>query len=74
MSSQNEIEYITPTDAQIAARRRRNYAIGGALLGFTAFIFILMIVKFGGPSDKAAAEGAAKLSAPTALTNEGANE
>lgn len=74
MSDQNEIEYITPTDAQVAARRRRNYAIGGALLGFTVFIFILMMVKFGGASGDKAAGVSAELTAPPAITGESVNE
>ena len=73
MSNQNEIEYITPTDAQIAARRRRNYAIGTALLGFTAFVFIMMIVKFGSGSSDNASSDEANLVAPSQLTSESVN-
>lgn len=57
MSDQNEFEYFEPSEAQIAARKRRNYAIGGALIAFTALVFLLMIVKFGGASSGAAGGG-----------------
>ncbi|MEE9346933.1 MAG: hypothetical protein V3U82_01975 [Robiginitomaculum sp.] len=46
MDPDNKIEgYIAPTDAQIAARKKRNLAIGGALGGFCALVFVLMIFK-----------------------------
>ncbi len=46
MNPDNKIEgYIEPTDTQLAARKRRNLAIGGALAGFCALIFVLMIFK-----------------------------
>lgn len=37
--------YVEPTEAQIAARKKRNYAIGGLLAAFCIFVFILMIVR-----------------------------
>lgn len=37
--------YVEPTEAEIAARKRRSNAIGGALALFCIFVFILMVVK-----------------------------
>ena len=37
--------YVEPTEAQLTARKRRNYAIGGLLAAFCVLVFILMIVK-----------------------------
>ena len=46
MSYETKVDgYVTPTPEQTAARKKRNYAIGGSLLAFCAFIFILMLVK-----------------------------
>lgn len=40
--------YVEPTDAELAARKRRNNAIGGALALFCLFVFVLMCVKIKG--------------------------
>lgn len=40
--------YAEPTAEQIAARKKRNYAIGAILLAFCIFIFALMLTRFGG--------------------------
>lgn len=37
--------YVEPTQAELAARKRRNYAIGGLLSAFCALVFILMVFK-----------------------------
>ena len=42
--------YIEPSAAQIAARKKRNYAIGGVLFAFCIFIFALMVIRLGGGS------------------------
>lgn len=48
MSAKDQIkDYVTPSPAEMAARKKRNYAIAGSLLAFCLFIFILMIVRLG---------------------------
>ena len=37
--------YVEPTEQQLTARKRRNYAIGGLLAAFCILVFILMVVK-----------------------------
>lgn len=43
----SEIEYITPTDAELSARKKRNYAIAGCLLVFVTVVFFVMLQKSG---------------------------
>ena len=40
--------YVKPTEAELKARKRRNYAIGGALALFCVAVFVMMIIKIGG--------------------------
>lgn len=40
-----KIEYVTPTAQELAARKKRNLAIGGALVAFCILIFALMVFK-----------------------------
>lgn len=37
--------YVEPSEAQLKARGRRNYAIGGLLAIFCVLVFALMVVK-----------------------------
>ena len=37
--------YVEPSEAQLTARKRRSYAIGGLLGLFCLLVFILMVVK-----------------------------
>ena len=37
--------YVEPTQAELAARKRRNYAVGGLLAGFCVLVFVLMVFK-----------------------------
>ena len=49
--SEKTIEYVTPTIEEIAARKKRNLAIGGLLVAFCVLIFALMVFKsWGGAS------------------------
>ncbi len=40
-----KIEYVTPTAEELAARKKRNLAIGGVLVAFCILIFALMVFK-----------------------------
>jgi len=40
-------DYVTPSDEELRARRKRNMAIGLSLVGFVVFIFFLMLFKLG---------------------------
>lgn len=44
-SDARQIEYVTPTEAELAARKKRNLAIGGVLVAFCILIFALMVFK-----------------------------
>ena len=39
--------YHKPTDEELAARKKRNFAIATGLFAFVAFIFMLMLYKLG---------------------------
>ena len=43
--SEKTIEYVTPTAQELAARKKRNLAIGGTLVAFCILIFALMVFK-----------------------------
>lgn len=40
--------YFEPTDDELMARKKRNFAIAAGLFGFVALVFLLMIYKLGG--------------------------
>lgn len=39
--------YIEPTEEELSARKKRNFAIAACLFGFVAFVFLLMLYKLG---------------------------
>lgn len=41
------IEYVTPTEAELKARNKRNVAIALGLAGFTLIVFFLLLYKSG---------------------------
>ena len=44
----SEIEgYYEPTPEELAARKKRNFAIAACLTGFVVFVFLLMLYKLG---------------------------
>jgi len=40
-----EMEYMTPTEAQKAAQRKRSLAIGLGLAGFCALAFVVTLIR-----------------------------
>lgn len=40
-------EFVTPTQAELTARKKRNFAIAIGLLGFVTLIFFVMLIKMG---------------------------
>jgi len=43
--SKEKMEYITPTEAQKSAQRKRNIAIGLALAAFCALAFVVTLIR-----------------------------
>ncbi len=45
--SDTPTKFIAPTEAELKARNKRNYALAIVLLGFMVFIFVTMITRAG---------------------------
>ena len=41
------IEYVTPTEAELKARNKRNVAIALCLAAFMTLVFLLLLYKYG---------------------------